>query len=212
MRQAVKALIVLSMAAAVVGFYLPWALIDVHEPGGLRQLRTAAPLGHTLGGLTHDVGRITATIRRGTDTVTGELNLADIPRQVSGAQVPSMVRGEHAQVAIAIAELLLQTRQHLDLKSLLVYLLPGIAVCCGLLLLTAGQHRLVAGVAGGLCAVMAAVGFWKLLTTNTSTLFIAITIGRGLWLSLWAYVGLALAAALSVAALPRRPAPSGPLH
>ena len=47
------------------------------------------------------------------------------------------------------------------------------------------------------CAAVAGVGFWKLLTTNTQSLMVAITIGPGLWLSLWAYVGVACAAGVS---------------
>jgi len=55
---------------------------------------------------------------------------------------------------------------------------------------------------GIVCLVVAGGGFWKLLTTKTETLLVAITIEQGLWLSLWAYVGIGLAA-LVLAALAR---------
>ena len=90
------------------------------------------------------------------------------------------------------------------MKSSAVYLVPGIAFVCGLVVTCLGRQRTVSFVVAGLCAVIAGVGFWKLLTTNTQTLLVAITIGPGLWLSLWAYVGLAAAAALTGVLSPKR--------
>ena len=51
-------------------------------------------------------------------------------------------------------------------------------------------------VIGCVCMLVAGLGFWKLLTTPMDALVIGVTIGIGLWLSLWAYVGLALSALL----------------
>jgi hypothetical protein len=48
-------------------------------------------------------------------------------------------------------------------------------------------------VAAAIATAVAGVGFWELLTINTRELF-GVQIERGLWLSLWAYVGIALAA------------------
>ena len=84
-----------------------------------------------------------------------------------------------------------------------MYLVPGIALVCGVLLTLLGRAPVAAGIAL-VCGAVAGVGFWTLLTTNTSTLFVAITIGQGLWLSLWGYVGLALSGALSLLIRPRR--------
>ncbi len=188
-----------SVAAAIAGFYQPWAMIDLREPGVVKRVRETIPLQDTMKGLTKDLKRITVKIRRGAETITGELPLSmNIPKQVSGAQIPQMANQKNAQVALAVIELLTNTRQHIGLKSYAVYLVPGLALLCGLLLTFMGHRPSVAWVVALLCAGIAGVGFWKLLTTNTRTLFVAITIGRGLWLSLWAYAGLAVAAALSL--------------
>ena len=194
-----------SVAVVVVAFFVPWARIDLREPGLLRQARRTAEEQGLLGGLMDKVGKVTVEIRRGTETVTGELpGLADIPKRASGAQIPQMANQPNAKVAIALMELLTNTRQHLGAKSYAVYLVPGLALLCGALLTVRGRVRGVAlGIAAG-CAVVAGAGFWKLLTTNTATLFIAITIGPGLWLSLWGYVGLAVAALGAAAAGGRR--------
>lgn len=193
------------VVAAGVGFVIPWARIDLREPGLVKQLRETTPVSNTLSGFTKDLGRITAKIRRGAETVTGDLpSLSDIPKEVSGMQIPQMVNQKDTQTAIALMELLTNERQELGLKSYLVYLLPGIALLCAILLTFLGRWRLVPWGVAGLCAAIAGVGFWKLTTTNLSSLMVAITIGPGLWLSLWAYVGLAATAALAGVLAPKR--------
>lgn len=185
----------ISMAAAVVGFVLPWATIRLDTSAA--HLEEAARASGLLDRLAQGFGKVTVTIQRGTETITGELpSLSDIPTQVSGAQIPQMVQGERAQVAIALFELFTQQRHHLGLKSYAVYALPGLALAFGLLLTRFGDRRAVAvGVAAG-SAVIAGLGLWKLLTVNTDALFVAIAIGPGLWVSIGAYVGLAVAGGL----------------
>jgi len=186
------------VVATGVGFVMPWARIDLREPDVVKQVRQTTPVSDTLSGLTKDLGRITATIRRGAETITGDLpTLTGIPKEVSGIQIPQMVNQKNAHTAIALMELLMNERQNLGLKSYAVYLLPGMALLCGLLLTFLGRQRIVPWAVAGLCGLLAGVGFWKLLTTKLSSLMIAITIGPGLWLSLWAYVGLAVVAALT---------------
>jgi hypothetical protein len=188
-----------------VGFVIPWARIDLREPSLIKQVRGSLPASETLSGLTKDLGRITAKIKRGAQTITGELpTLADIPKEVSGIQIPQMANQKNAQTALALMELLTGKQEYLGLKSYAVYLLPGIALLCGLLLTVVNRQRLVPWGVAGLCAVIASVGFWKLLTTNLQSLMVAITIGPGLWLSLWAYVGLAAAAVLSGVLMPKQ--------
>ena len=204
MRYGILGLVWVSVAAAVIGFYQPWARIDLREPALLQQLRQAAPLGDAVGGLTRNVRRITAKIRRGAETITGDLpSLADIPKQVSGADIPALANANHSQVAIALAELFTRKRQQIGLQSYAVYLAPGLALLAGLLLTFVPGMPAAVGTALA-CAVVSGVGFWKLLTTNTSALFAAITIGPGLWLSLWAYAALALCGVLLALIRPRR--------
>ena len=194
-----------SAILAVVAFFLPWAHIDVSEPELVHQVRRTVQEQGLMDTLSKKIGRVAVTVRRGAETFTGELpSLSDLPRQVSGIQIPQLANQQHSQVVIALVELFTNTRQHIGLKSYAVYLVPGLALLCGVVF-TCWSRRAVA-VSGGialLCAGIAGAGFWKLLTTNTRTLFVAITIGRGLWLSLWAYVGLAAAAGLSLIARPR---------
>ena len=187
----------LSAGLAVCAFFMTWARIKLQEPDLVRQLRQTAQEQGLVDQLTKKIGRVAVQIRRGTETVTGELpSLSDIPRQVSGIQIPQMANQKNAQVVIALVELLTNTRQDIGFKSYAVYLVPALALLCAGLLTVLGRVPVVAIGVGVVCAGIAGAGFWKLLTTNTHTLFAAITIGQGLWLSLWAYVGLAVAAGL----------------
>jgi hypothetical protein len=180
MRQLWTALVWVCVGAAAVGFVLPWAFVDLREPSAIKQLRESAPGQELLGGLTKKFGKVTAEVRRGAETVTGELpGLDDIPKQVSGVQIPQMARQENAKVAIALIELFMGEQQHVGAKSYAVYLLPGITLLCALLVtFLVKTPGVVIGVAV-VSAAIAGVGFWKLLTTNTQALFIAITIGPG---------------------------------
>ncbi|MBI3319456.1 MAG: hypothetical protein HYZ89_02565 [Candidatus Omnitrophica bacterium] len=186
----------LSVAAAMAGFFLPWVMLDltnrkltdlVGQPG------TEASLQKLAGQLTKKVGRVIVHIHRGDETISGELpDLSQIPTRLSGAEIPTLAHREDAHLVLALSEMWTGKRQ-LGVKSFLVYLLPGVALLSGLLLTLARRRRLVCGLIGLVCFTIAAGGFWKLLTTDTKTLLVAITIGRGLWLSLWAYVGLGFA-------------------
>lgn len=189
----------LSAMLAVVGFFLPWAHLDLRQPKVVQQLTEQAGVTNTVKDLTRSVGRIAVRLRRGAETVVGDLpTLSDLPKQVSGYQIPQFANQEQAQVAIAIAELLTGARQQIGAKSYAVYLLPGIALLCALLLTVLGEQRLVAAAVALLCAIVAGVGSWKLATVPREALVISIVIGHGLRLSLGAYVGLTLAALLSL--------------
>lgn len=200
MRAVLLVAVWVSVSAPLVGFVMPWAYLEVHEPELARQLRTATeatPVRDTLSGLFKDVGRITATIRRGTEQMTGELpSLADLPRQVSGVDVPRLANDPNTQMAMALAEVLTGERQQLGMKSYAVYLLPGIALVCGVLVTLLGRQPQVSFGVAALSAVIAAIGFWKLLTTELQAPFVAIRIEQGLWVSLWGYVALAVAASV----------------
>ena len=163
-----------------VGFLLPWARLTLHQPGAFRAAM-------------HDLGRVTVTIHRGEETVTSDLSsLAEIPTQVSGWQIPRLAHQQNAQVAIAALEVLTNQRHHLGLKSYAVYLIPGIALVSGIVLTVIRQEWIGSAITALVCAGIAGVGFWKLDSPQLSARPVAITIGPGLWVSVWAYVGLAL--------------------
>jgi len=196
-RSAILILVWGSVAAAAAGFFLPWAAVDLRAPQRAGEVKGSEPVRDVVQRLTQKLGRVEVSVRRGTETISGELpSIADLPQQVSGVQIPQLANEQKAQVALALIELLTNTRQRIGLKSYVVYLVPGIALLCGMLLTLLSGRPAAAGAVGLLCAGIAGAGFWKVMTTHTQTIFATITFGCGIWLSLWAYVALAVSAAL----------------
>lgn len=194
-------------AATVIGFVLPWASVDVKSPGALNTLRKHGAVGDALGELTEQLKRVTVTVHRGAEQVTGELpSLADLPTQIRGFHIPRLANQENSKVALALLDLLMGQQQRIGLKSYAVYLLPGLALLAAGLLTMRPRSRVCGLAVAGACAAVAGVGYWKLLTTNTAALFIAITIGPGLWVTLASYAALAVVAVLQVLVGDRRPA------
>jgi len=196
-------LVWLSAAAAVRGFFLPWATLDVKQPaipGQISQVAQGTPRDELAGRLTERIGRVAIQVKRGAETVTGELpDLSKIPTQVSGVEIPQLANRQDVQVVLVLAEMLTGQRK-LGAKSYAVYLLPGLALVCALLVTFTRRMGILVGI---VCLPVAGIGFWKLLTTETGTPLVSITIGQGLWLSLGSYVGLGLAA-IVLACLGRR--------
>ncbi len=185
------------MIAAVAGFYLPWVRLEVREPDALRPVQGT----RALHGLAGDLGRVAVTVRRGTETITSTLpTLAALPPSLSGAEIPRLVRQPDARAAILLLETLTQTRWRLELKSLLVYLLPGCALLAGCGLLIAGHRRPVASAIGLGSAALAAVIGWQMLAAIPASPLLIVTPSIGLWVSLGAYAVLALAGGLHAAA------------
>lgn len=188
----------LSVAASIAGFVRPWATVETSAlrlPGQLGQAVSVAGLEDLAKPLTDKIGRVTMQFQRGAETISGELlpDLSTIPTGVTGFQIPQLANRQDAKVVLALAEMLTGQRE-LGAKSYAVYLVPGLALLCGLLLTAVWRARAVCWLIAVLCFGAAGAGFWKLLTTKTDTLLVGIMIGRGLWMSLWAYVGLGVSA------------------
>ncbi len=180
-RSASRALAAVSALAALGGFFLPWVTVEVSKPGGL------GAFGSTL-------GRVSVTVHRDGAEISGDVSgLVQSPMTLTGAQIPRMARESSTQAGVALLEMVTGRRYQAGLTSLLVFLVPAGALVCtvGIVgrVLTPAWSLAVAG----LCGVAAAAGFWKVLTLPPPAVPIAVTIGSGLWISLWAYVGLALA-------------------
>jgi len=185
------------VALAAVGFTLPWVIVDVKEHDVTRpinQLTRGTPFEGLSGKLTEKIGRVTIQVQRGAELITGELpDLSTIPSRISGAQVPQLAHREDTKTVLALVELL-TGQEALGVKSYAVYLLPGLALLFGLLITFTRRLRLVCGGLGLVALAIAGAGYWKLATTHVDSFVAAVTFGQGLWLSLWAYVIVGLAA------------------
>ncbi|OGX12944.1 MAG: hypothetical protein A2Z92_05465 [Omnitrophica WOR_2 bacterium GWA2_63_20] len=195
-----------SVAASLVGFVRPWASMELAHrkmPGALSEAARDTPLQDLLGSLSKRVGKIVVSVKRGAETVTGELpDLSSIPTVISGADIPRLGRRQDAQVVLALAEMWTGQRE-LGAKSLLVYLVPGLVVLCGVIVTALRRVRAVCAAVGGLSVAVAGAAWWKLSATHLETLVVAITIEQGLWMTCWAYAGLGVSS-LALAAVDAR--------
>ena len=199
LRVVLIALVWSSVAMTVVGFFLPWASITVNP-----QLTHGVSLQELAQKVSKKAGRVVVQVQRGGQTMTASLpDLATIPTRVSGAQILQLGNRQDVQVVLALAEMLTGQRK-LGARRYAVLLLPCLALAAGIMMTVVRRARLAGVCVGLLCVAVAGIGFWKLCTTNTRTLLVAIALGPGLWLSLWAYVVLGLAA-LGIAGLAHPP-------
>jgi hypothetical protein len=194
-----RGLVLCSLGVVMAGFWMPWAYFTLRQPGLVKTFGDASGVEEPLKELTRNLGRVTLKMQRNGRTIVSDVpSLADIPTQLSGADILVMVRAQKTQGALALLELLTGQRHDLVRKSWSVYLIPGVAVLCGIVLLGWGRHPAASVGIGLLSAAIAAGGLWTLLTMHSRTSFVAITIGPGLWLSVGAYVGLSIASCLTM--------------
>ena len=193
-RRLVLVWIWLSVTAILGGFFLPWVVVELREPTLVQQMQRTGSAHELVGRLNDQLGRVVLQVRRGTETITGDLSsLAELPHKISGAQIPQLANDERAKLLMVVAEMVTHRSQDLDRKSYAVYLVPGIALLFGLLL-TAWRMAPVTGGIALASLALAVVGCWKLLTIKSDAIAASIGIGPGLWISLAAYLSLAFAA------------------
>lgn len=180
-------LVWVSVVATVGGFFLPWVMIEVRATDSKALQGTS---------------RISLQIRQGTKTISADVpSLAELPRQLRGVDIPRAAHDERLQVALAVAQLLTGQSQDVARKGNAVYLVPAFAIASGVLLTGCRGSRVMGTVIALLAATIAGVGAWKLSTFTTPTPLVHVTIASGLWLSLAAYLGLAVGAMLHTASL-----------
>ena len=190
MDRTVKTLVRAGAAATLVGFFLPWGTLDLREGRIEKQFAASArsSLGKTFKSVGGKPSRQPSWIR----SHHGK-GAPMIPTRVSGYQIPGLAARENVKVVTSLVELVTKKREQVGLKSYAVYLVPGLALLCGLLLMSTELQRPVGVGVALVCAAVAGGGAWLVLTKDTRTAY-AISIGPGLWISLAGYAVLALAA------------------
>jgi hypothetical protein len=179
------------VSAAIIGFFLPWAQLHIRETQLEKEIASGARKG-----LSKSFG-VKSARRQPSWLKSKSKNMPLIPTKIAGVQIPRMANRENVKVAMGLIKLFTKKDEAVGLKTYAVYLVPGLAVLCGILLTRFGTQQAILVLVAVLCAAVAGGGFWTLLTTDTKKQF-AIAIRPGLWLSLWAYVGLAAVALQSV--------------
>lgn len=112
----------------------------------------------------------------------------DIKMTVTGYSIPQMANSQNSKAALAVIETLSKSSKGLGAKSYLVYLLPLSAIACIALALAGLKKKVFIIGMSVLSGLIGGVGLFNLSTVNTDTLITKITIGSGLWNTMYAFL------------------------
>ncbi len=192
----IRIVIVSGVAAAVAGFFLPWAYLRPRVLGKDGRVRSERPESFQAlsKAFSRNAGRVKVTFTRDSHTMSGNLaDVLDIPPQVTGAQIPIFANHHDRQLSMAVTEMATHT-SGLGRKSYFLYLIPVLALLSGLLLI-AGPRRWYVPI-GAVCLATAIAGFWQLAMMEPGSSLVDVTFGPGLWVTCWAFGGLGAVALL----------------
>lgn len=179
------ALVVICAVAIIHAFFMPWAKASVSATKvakGLTKSATAGVLENT-----PFAGKFIRGFDTATDTIS-ELGDIQMKTAVSGYDIPTLVNKKSSQIAISIASVMFKDAKDLDKKSMLVYLLPLLALLCIGLAIVGLKSKIAIIVMAILSGAIAAGGLYNMMTIDLSTLPIQISIEQGLWQTMYAYL------------------------
>jgi hypothetical protein len=182
-------LIIAASVFIVISFFMPWANIATSVAKVSKEVTSTAE-GKL--GKTPFAGKFLKSLTKVTDTVS-EMGDIEIRTAVSGYQVPKMVNEKTSKVALSLVQVFFKDAEGIDKKSYLVYLLPLFAIICSLLAVLGMKNKIyiiVMAVIGGAISIG---GLYNLLTMDVSNMIVEISIAKGLWCTMYAYLAISLA-------------------
>ncbi len=176
-------LVILAGIIIVISFFLPWVSADTSVVRASKAITKAAgPLegvpffGDVLGG-----------IKNATDVVR-DIGDIDLDTVVSGRNIPKMVNERSSKAALSFMQSYWKEARDLDKKAMLVYLMPVCAFICVLLAMV-GMRYIVSIIFMGIVSGLISLGgLYNLNTMNISNEVVTITIEKGLWHTMYAYL------------------------
>ncbi len=179
------ALVVVCALAIVHAFFMPWAKASASATKVAKSLSNSAT-----GGVLKNspfAGKFLRGLNKATDKIS-EIGDIQIKTSVRGYDIPTLINKKTSQVAISIASIMFKDAKDLDKKSMLVYLLPLLALVCIALGVVGLKNKIALIVMAVLSGGIAAVGLYNLMTVNLSSLPVQISIEQGLWQTMYAYL------------------------
>jgi len=125
---------------------------------------------------------------QGVTDVVGSMGDIKIKTVVTGYSIPGMVNNKTSKVALSLAQVLFKSVDGLGWKSYLVYLLPVFAVVCAILAVIGLKQNLAIIPMGLIGGVIAVAGLYNLYTMNINNLMVKISIAKGLWNTMYAFL------------------------
>lgn len=180
-------LIVTASVVIVVSFFLPWAKVNVSAMGVSRDLSKAAE------GKLKDApmaGKVVAKLK----SFTGYLSKfgdVGVKTTITGYQIPQLVNNKTSKVALSLAQTMFKSTEGLDIKSYLVYLLPIFGIICGLFAVLGQSKKIYSILMVVISGAVGLGGLYNLYTADLPNLAIKISIEKGLWNTMYAFLFIA---------------------
>lgn len=182
-------MIIAASVFIMVSFFMPWANIATSVAGVSKEVTSTAE--GTLG-KTPFAGKFLKSLTRVTDTVS-ELGDIEIKTAVSGYQIPKMVNDKTSKVALSLVQVFFKDAEDIDKKSYLVYLIPLFAIICALLAAFGLKNKIYVIIMAVIGGAISIGGLYNLLTMDISNMIVKISIAKGLWYTMYAYLAISLA-------------------
>lgn len=177
-------MVILAAIVIILSFFMPWAKLSASVTKVSKELtdRAGKAAGGTFGErFTRELSRVTEAI----GNVGGDI---EIKTSVSGYDIPSMANKKSSKVAISLTQGLLKDTRDLDKKAALVFLLPIFAVVCAALAVIGLKNKLSVILMLIISGGISLGGLYRLKTLDLASLPVDITIEKGLWQTLYAYL------------------------
>jgi hypothetical protein len=181
-------LVIICAVTVIFSFFMPWAKASVSVTKVAKSLTESAST--TLANSPF-AGNFIKRFSTATNAVE---NLGDIEVKtaVSGYDIPTMINKKSSRIAISLAQTLFKDARDLDKKSLLVYLLPLLAIACIALAVIGLKTKISVIAMAVISGVIAGGGLYALMTVDLTKLPIQISIENGLWQTMYGYLLICL--------------------
>lgn len=178
------ALIVICAVAIIHAFFMPWAKANVSVTkvaGGLVESADTTLKN------TPFAGKFIKQLNVVTEAVS-DLGDIEVKTQVSGYDIPALINKKSSKIAISLAQVMFKDVKDLDKKSMLVYLLPLMALVCAGLGIIGLKNNISVIVMVVISGAISIVGLYNLMTVKLDNLTVNISIEQGLWQTMYAYL------------------------
>lgn len=179
------ALVIICALAIVHAFFMPWAKASASATKVARNLTKSAAGGPLA--KSPFAGKFIKGLDKATNKIS-DMGDIQIKATVSGYDIPTLVNKKSSQIAIEIASIIFKDAKDLDKKSMLVYLLPLLALVCIGLAVAGLKNRIALMAMAVISGAIAAGGLYNLMTVDLSNLAVQISIEQGLWQTMYAYL------------------------
>ena len=187
-KQIFLGVVVAACVVILMSFFMPWAKVNVSAVGVSKELEASAAG-------TPFASKWVGSLKKATSAL-GDIGDIKIKTMVTGYSIPTMINQKKSKVAISLMQIMFKSVENLDIKSYLVYLLPIFAIICAILAVLGQKMKLYIIAMLVISGTIAIAGLYNLLTMNVSSVAVKITIGKGLWLTMYSFLIICLTSAV----------------